>query len=240
VSLELDIPDDLPALIVQSTTMRQALLYIIARAANLVPRGRVKLCAESLPRRTHVRIKVNAQRADDLPPVCDDKLENLDVVRDLVHMSDGLLQVTTDRDGETPFSALVTLPAAEQVPVLVIDDNVDTLNLMRRYLSGTRYRFVGVTSPHEGQTLAERVCPAAIVLDVMLPEVDGWTVLSQLREHPATRDVPVLVCTILPHGQLAYTLGAADFLRKPVSRRELLSALARQIGRQVIGPHTSS
>jgi CheY-like chemotaxis protein len=117
------------------------------------------------------------------------------------------------------------------MPVLVIDDNVDTLNLMRRYLSGSRYRFIGVTSPREGQTLAEQTHPAAILLDVMLPEVDGWEVLSQLREHPATRGVPIIVCTILPHDKLAFALGAADFLRKPVSRGELLSALARQTDR---------
>lgn len=231
VSLDCNVPDDLPALIVQPTTLRQALLYIIARAANLVPQGRVMLWTETLAWRAHVQIKVKAQQVNDLIAGSDDKAENLHAVRELVQMSGGSLQLTADTDAHTPFSATVTLPAAEQVPILVIDDNVDTLNLMRRYLSGSRYRFIGAASPQEGQTLAEQVHPAAILLDVMLPEVDGWEVLSQLREHPATRGVPVIVCTILPHDKLAFALGAADFLRKPVSRGELLSVLARQIER---------
>jgi CheY-like chemotaxis protein len=66
------------------------------------------------------------------------------------------------------------------------------------------------------------------VLDVMMPEQDGWTLLGQLREHPTTRGVPIIVCTILPQEQLALTLGAAEFIRKPVSRKTLLSALDRQ------------
>ena len=58
---------------------------------------------------------------------------------------------------------------------------------------------------------------------------DGWTLLSQLREHPNTRNIPVIVCTILAHKQLAVTLGAADFIRKPVRRADFLAALDRQL-----------
>jgi len=64
-------------------------------------------------------------------------------------------------------------------------------------------------------------------LDVMLPGIDGWELLGQLREHPQTSCIPVVVCTILPQEPLALALGAAAFLRKPVSREALLSALDR-------------
>jgi CheY-like chemotaxis protein len=77
--------------------------------------------------------------------------------------------------------------------------------------------------------MAEEQAPQVIVLDVMMPERDGWTVLGQLREHPKTHDIPVIVCSILSQEQLALTLGAAQFLRKPVTRQALLSALDHQI-----------
>jgi CheY-like chemotaxis protein len=69
----------------------------------------------------------------------------------------------------------------------------------------------------------------------MLPGVDGWELLSQLREHPRLAAVPFLISTILPYGELASALGAAEFLPKPVSREALLAALDRQVRRRPPG-----
>ena len=76
--------------------------------------------------------------------------------------------------------------------------------------------------------MAEESAPQVIVVDVMLPGIEGWELLGRLRTHPKTRDVPIIVCTILPQEQLALSLGAAEFLRKPINREALLSALDRQ------------
>jgi CheY-like chemotaxis protein len=81
--------------------------------------------------------------------------------------------------------------------------------------------------------LAEQCEARIILLDVMLPGIDGWELLGRLREHPTTQGTPIIVCTILPHEQLALTLGAAQFLRKPVSRSTLLRALDAQAQRLV-------
>jgi CheY-like chemotaxis protein len=81
--------------------------------------------------------------------------------------------------------------------------------------------------------LAEEITPRAIVLDVMLPGIDGWELVGRLREHPRTRDVPIVICTILPQEQLAMALGAAAFLRKPVAREVLLEVLDQQC---ILGP----
>jgi CheY-like chemotaxis protein len=130
-----------------------------------------------------------------------------------------------------PFAAKISLPTLGQTTVLVIDDNADTRQLFRRYLSGSHYRFVGGSSAEEGLALALEVVPQLIVLDVMMPGQDGWTLLGQLREHPQTDHIPVIVSTILPQEELALDLGAADFIRKPVSQTALLSALDRQLAR---------
>ena len=65
-----------------------------------------------------------------------------------------------------------------------------------------------------------------------MPEQDGWTLLSQLREHPKTQDIPIVVCSILSQETFARALGAVDFLRKPVNRQEFLEVLDRQFGPQ--------
>jgi CheY-like chemotaxis protein len=115
----------------------------------------------------------------------------------------------------------------EQVVVFAIDDNADTLQLLQRYLAGTRYPFVGIRDPQQALALVEGLAPKIILLDVMLPGVDGWELLGRLREHPRLRGVPIVVCTILPMEQFALILGAAAFIHKPVSREALLAVLDR-------------
>ena len=70
--------------------------------------------------------------------------------------------------------------------------------------------------------------PAVILLDVMMHNVDGWQLLSELRHEPATSSIPVIVCTILPVEGMALSLGANAFLQKPVTQQQLLKALDQQ------------
>ena len=79
--------------------------------------------------------------------------------------------------------------------------------------------------------MAEESLPDIILLDVMLQDLDGWELLGRFRAHPQLGDRPVIVCTILPQRDLALSLGAAGFLSKPLSQRQLLSALDAQVDR---------
>jgi len=228
VSADCALASDLPLTTVQTTTMRQALVNLLTAAVRAVPGGEVHIsatsqaqqiviCVEPLPQGAALGSSQNYQ-------------ENLEMARQLVALSGGELQIVFKEGEAGPFSARLTLPAAAQVVVLVIEDNADALQLMQRYLAGTRYRFVGTRDPEEGLARAEELGPQVILLDVMLPGIDGWELLGRLREHPKTRTIPVIACTILPQEQLALTLGAAAFLRKPISREALLAALDRQLG----------
>lgn len=115
--------------------------------------------------------------------------------------------------------------AAGMVPVLVVDDHADTLDLLRRYTAGTPYSLIAVTDPLEAFEMAVVHQPCAVVLDVMMPQMDGWEVLTQLKQDVRTAHLPVLVCTVLDQSELALSLGATGFLRKPVTRPALLAAL---------------
>ncbi len=229
VSLECTTPPPLPRLAVQLTPMRQAILNVMTAAIHAAPGGRVEVRTESVRREVSIRVQSIAAQASTcaLPK---NHIDNLEIARQLIGLSGGSLEVHIEPDGLLAFSARLTLPAAGQATVLVVDDNVDTLQLFQRYLVGSRYPFLGVRDPEQALAMAAELGPQIIVLDVMLPGVDGWELLGRLRAHPKTRSIPVIVCTIVLQEQLALSLGAAGFLHKPVSREALLAALDRQLG----------
>ena len=93
------------------------------------------------------------------------------------------------------------------------------------YLGLKEYRVVGTRDPRQAVAMAMEARPRAIVLDVMMPEMDGFDVLGELRRHPGTGDIPIVVCTILPQEALVKSLGVEAFLLKPVSRQVFLGTL---------------
>jgi CheY-like chemotaxis protein len=153
--------------------------------------------------------------------------EQVATARRLLRLSNGDLTIRQGQGGGAV--ATITLCTVAAVPVVVVDDNVDALQLFQRYLDGTRYRFIGAADPQHVVDLAEEMAARLVVLDLMLPRVDGWEILSRLREHPRTSHIPVIICTILPEEDLALMFGAVGLLRKPVSQPELLAALDRAL-----------
>jgi CheY-like chemotaxis protein len=219
----------------QLTTIRQALLNVATAAVHAVPGGEVRFCAEVGQQGVCLGVRAEGSRGrtgdegigSSSPRI--EVAEHLQMAYQLVPLFQGQLDIASTGEGKLPFAVTLMLPATEQTRVLVIDDNADTLHLLQRYLVGTRYTFVGTRDPEEALPLAEHLAPQIIVLDIMLPGIDGWELLGRLREHPRVGKVPVLVCSILPQAKLAVTLGAAAYLRKPVSRQALLEALDHQL-----------
>ena len=138
---------------------------------------------------------------------------------------DGAGAVVTRSD-----AAPATRPAAgdSRRSVLVIDDDPTVRELMMRYLERQGFVVETATGGIEGIARAREVRPAAITLDVMMPDLDGWTVLAALKGDPALADIPVVLVTIVDEKQRGYALGAADYMVKPVDR-ERLTAILRQI-----------
>ncbi len=111
--------------------------------------------------------------------------------------------------------------------VLAIDDDPDVVLLLKENLADAGYRVVGASNGAEGLRLARELKPSAITLDIVMPQTDGWQVLHGLKADPATRDIPVLLLSVVDQKDLGYRLGAADYLMKPFERDELLAALQR-------------
>ncbi|HEY3109625.1 MAG TPA: response regulator [Chloroflexota bacterium] len=136
--------------------------------------------------------------------------------------------------GSAELSVTAELPPRQRT-LLVVDDNPDMVQLITRFVTDQGYAVLSAASVREGLALAHAVQPDAILLDIMMPDQDGWDALQSLRHHPRTQDVPIVVCTVLAESQLARALGATAFLRKPLTRPALLEALAR-LGRSRPGP----
>jgi signal transduction histidine kinase/CheY-like chemotaxis protein len=108
--------------------------------------------------------------------------------------------------------------------VLAIDDNPEAIDIIRKYL-GEEYRVVGLLSGEVAVEKAKEIKPLAITLDIMMPKKDGWQVLRELKQTPETQDIPVMVLSIIDNKRLGFSLGAAEYLVKPVERQVLLRKL---------------
>jgi len=117
---------------------------------------------------------------------------------------------------------------AEEPPVVVlVDDDRASLDLLTVYLDGLGVRVVRSRDGREALKVIQRLKPAAAVLDIRLPGLDGWEVLTQLQTDQATGSVPVIIVSILDEKSRGMSLGAADYLVKPVGREDLVKALQR-------------
>ena len=131
------------------------------------------------------------------------------------------------RSDTAPPTARPT-PGRRSGSVLVIDDDATVRDLMMRYLERQGFEVVTAAGGVEGIARAREIRPAAITLDVMMPDLDGWTVLAALKGDPTLADIPVVLVTIVDEKQRGYALGAAEYMVKPVDR-ERLSAVLRQV-----------
>ena len=225
VRLETAVAPELPNVPADPVALRQCLLSLLSVVIPRARGGEVHLSGRALRWEVELRVQCSAYPSGPKPAL-NDEAASLNMAEELARLCKGRLTLSADARA---FDATLTLPAVEQLPVLVIEDNADTLQLLQRYMLGTRYRFIGTRDPEQALTLAEQLSPQIIVLDVMMPRVDGWELLDRLRQHPATGRTPVVVCTVLPQKEMARLLGANAFLKKPVTRQAFLAALDQQV-----------
>ncbi len=139
---------------------------------------------------------------------------------------DAKLEEFHPAEGESGTVQLIfSLPAADQTTVLVVDDQQPTLRMYRRYLSRSNFKVIGVDDPTQVFPLIRQINPDLILLDVMMPQLDGWEILQGLKLDETFRDIPVIVCSAWESTDLAKSLGAAEFLKKPITQERLVAAI---------------
>jgi CheY-like chemotaxis protein len=226
VALRLSLPDGLPPVLGDRVLLRSILLSLLRHAASYEPEGPILLCAEAR--------SGGAELAIEFCPTESARTEQTEgpawaAAQDwAAQLGATLSEVRPQLLQEKPLQRwTLTLPQAAQPVLLVVDDQPSAINLFRRYLSRNAFQVVGVTEPQQTLPASQQLRPAAIILDVMMPTVDGWEILQALRADPLTQQIPVIVCSVWDEPELASALGATLFLKKPVTKRDLLAALAR-------------
>ena len=116
------------------------------------------------------------------------------------------------------------IPEGKKV-VLAIDDDPQVISLYERYLNPQGYYVVPLTDPSRAKERILELKPFAVTLDIMMPGTDGWTVLTDLKSDPETRDYPVVICSIMEQTDKGFSLGASDYLVKPILEDDLTHAL---------------
>ena len=162
----------------------------------------------------------------------------LTLCRRIVTLMGGTMSLQTEVGVGSTFGFTVPLQGAsvsvgpglydDRDPVVVvIDDDRASLDLMSAYLAGHGVRVVRARDGKEGLDAVHRLKPVATVLDILLPGMDGWKVLEELRADPKTQGLPVIIASIVDERSRGLAAGAGDYLVKPVGREELLGALRR-------------
>jgi CheY-like chemotaxis protein len=110
---------------------------------------------------------------------------------------------------------------------LTIDDDPQVIGLYERYLQPQGYHVNPLTDPSRAVEVAKQVKPFAITLDIMMPGIDGWNVLDALKSDSETRNIPVIICSIVEDVEKGFNLGASDYLVKPILEEDLVNSLDR-------------
>jgi CheY-like chemotaxis protein len=107
----------------------------------------------------------------------------------------------------------------------VVDDDQTVREVVGRFLERTGFSVVTASGGQEGLRLARELHPAAMTLDLLMPDLDGWTVLAAIKGDPALAQIPVVLMSIMDEKKRGYSLGAADYLVKPVDRDKLTAVM---------------
>lgn len=254
IKLEKIIPIELPLVRADPTRVRQVLINFLSNAAKFTDEGVIRVEVKQVmnpKNQPEIMISVTDSGPGITP---EDQLKlflpfsqvdtsptrkvggtglGLSISRMLVELHQGRIGVESELGKGSTFWFTLPLPYIESEPdagkklVLVIDDDKQIISLYERYLQAHGFQVCPLTDPFQAVSTARRLQPFAITLDIMMPNKDGWQVLEELKRNPETRDIPVVVCSIVEEQDKGITLGAVDYLTKPILEEDLAGVLER-------------
>lgn len=205
------------------TLMRQVIIWITSQLLLQAPLG------------SHVQVtyRMSAQAAQ-FTFTCHTP-GGTECTIDLLEGRPETLETLLNTLGAEMFQSFIQEPGVEfvlEIPfqqhsILIIDDNPDAVVLFRQFLLGQAYQIFTAQDGTQAIDLAHKLGPKLIILDVLLPNQDGWEILQRLKNHPATMHIPIIICSVLDAADLAIMLGADAFMLKPPQEFTFLDTLRR-------------
>ncbi len=255
IELRQEAPTDLPTVWADATRTRQILLNLVSNASKFTDQGSITVSAHYNDALVTLGVQDTGIGipADKLEKVFEEFTQvdasttrkvggtglGLAISRRFVEMHGGKIWVESELGkGSTfyftlPRTQTIVPAAAEQEPeagkrvVMAIDDDPGVITLYKRYLEKQGYQVIGVTDSRQAVEQARRIKPDVITLDILMPNRDGWSVLQDLRDTEDIRHIPVVICSIISEQGRGFSLGAADYLLKPITEDDLLVTLQR-------------
>ncbi|GAB4482657.1 MAG: hypothetical protein OHK0031_05350 [Anaerolineales bacterium] len=210
-----------PAVFADRVLLRQILLSLLNYLLHLRSAPLIKLSSSAAP-----LIALEVACGEQWAASQNEEQESLHFARRLVLRLPARLEESYPPPGVSGIARLqLIFPGAQNAALLVIDDQPAALKMFQRYLSRTPLNVSGLHDASLALETVRQTRPALVVLDVMMPRVDGWEILQALKLDPLTREIPVLVCSAWGEPELARSLGASAFLKKPIVQKELLETL---------------
>ncbi len=246
IELHREAPSDLPPVRADHTRVRQVLLNLLSNAAKFTEHGKITLKAWSDERWVTVSVTDTGigMNPDDIPKAFADFVQldgslarttggtglGLPISKRFIEMHGGRIWAESQPGVGSTFyftlprfqtSAPIEPPRKlEDARVLVIDDDPASCEMVALQLT-QGYNVLALSDSRQAVEKVRESRPDVVVLDVMMPHQDGWEVLKALKSDPVTQSIPVVICSILREQKLALSLGASDYLVKPVSPQDV-------------------
>lgn len=221
IRIRLNFPPRLPVVSIARSLLRQIVMGLLGYLVNTVHNATFAFSASLTHSELILRLEVTT--VTELPVWQDDD-EWLATLRDMLPAYESRVALMSSGEDSAAFE--LTLPVSREHTVLAVDDNDDMLALYERYLVPHGYRVLTAQSANLALEMVRHTQPFALLLDLMMPEQDGWELLQTLVAHATTRySIPVIVCSVLRQRELALALGAVGFIEKPITEQVLVSTL---------------
>ncbi len=220
VVVEMEVSPDIIIAPVEANLIRQILLGLLGVLLDETSQNALQITANANNLRINIHLAM--EFAFSIKP---NALENqVNTINELLALNKGKFQI--NQVSETQINSIdLSIPISYESKILVVDDNQDTLSLYKRFLTPNRYHVITTDTPHAVLDLAQERMPDIIILDLMMPELDGWEILQQLSNNTRTSQIPIMICSVLKQRQLALAMGAKAFLEKPFTEESLLETL---------------
>ena len=253
IKLVEEVPAEMPTIRGDTMRVRQVLLNLISNASKFTDEGSITVQTQ-VQKAADGRLEALVNVIDTGPGITPEGQEKLfkafsqvdgsatrksggsglglSICANLVQLHGGRIGVSSEEGKGSTFWFTVPLfkQPEEEIPtdkkiVLAIDDDPQVIALYERYLTTQGYHVVPLTEPAKAKERIKELNPFAVTLDIMMPNIDGWMVLADIKSDPATRDVPVIICSIVEQSDKGFNLGAADYLVKPILEDDLVHAI---------------